>query len=627
MAYLSVYKRRPMFTESANIPNDQRRPSIFARLSIQRRLPFFICILLLAVVLVFSWVSYLGVRNASMAMGSERVNTLADKISLMYKSGVDQITASMQGLASQPGIKDMLTSGSNDARAKTLDVFNELLKKDSTNKLVVLLDSGQRQVFSAGAKSLKLKADIASMTVKSKGKTSYLGVGKFVAYKGLVYFPTLAPVTEKGKMLGYVVNWKLLHSTKQGLEQLGQLLGGNGKMYFGNDDATLWTDLIKPIGKPPVALDKLQQAVQYSRNGGEPLLGSVRKIPDSHWLILVELSTTSFMKTATLYLRWVFIIGIVLVVIGSIGGWLMSRSITRPLHELGRAAAAIAEGDYSAHANVNSGDELGQLAESFNIMAARVDEARQGLEQKVEETTKELETAITDINDQRENEKKKDEFISIASHELKTPLTTIKAFFQIAVKEMDPGFKSYNLIGKASRQVNRMERLIGDLLDVSKINAGQMQYNQDDFDFQHVLKDAVDNVQEIFPHHQMVIESPVSVILHGDRHRIEQVIMNLLNNAVKYSPGADKVLIRAEISGHNLVVTIEDFGIGIDETHIGELFDRFYRVDGSHNYQGLGLGLFISSEIIKRHGGSISVKSEPGKGSAFTFELPVASNN
>ena len=116
-------------------------------------------------------------------------------------------------------------------------------------------------------------------------------------------------------------------------------------------------------------------------------------------------------------------------------------------------------------------------------------------------------------------------------------------------------------------------------------------------------------------------------MLHGDRHRIEQVIVNLLNNAVKYSPSADKVIIRAELSEGMLVVTIEDFGIGIDETHIGELFDRFYRVDGSHNYQGLGLGLFISSEIIKRHGGSISVKSEPGKGSAFTFQLPVASIN
>ena len=622
-----MFTCKPMPSENADISNDRPKPSAFARLSIQRRLPFFICILLLTVVLVFSWISYLGVRRASMDIGSERVGTLADKLSLMFKTGVDQVAAQVQEIAGQQSLRDLLATGEGNARAKTHDIFQNFLKKDTTNKVVLLLDSARQPVYSAGAKDLQLKVDVAPMTTGSKGKAGYIGVGRFVTYKRLIYYPVIAPVMEKGKTLGYVLTWKLLHTTREGIEQMAQLLGGNGKLYFGNDDATFWTDLMNPTEGPPVDVRKLQQVVEYSRAKGGPLLGSVRKIPDSHWLILVEMSSSSFLKTANIYLRWVFIIGITLVVIGSIGGWILSRSITRPLHELSRAAAAIAEGDYSAHAKVNSGDELGRLAESFNIMAARVGEARQGLEQKVEETTKELETAITDINDQRENEKKKDEFISIASHELKTPLTTIKAFFQIAVKEMDPGFKSYNLIDKASRQVNRMERLIGDLLDVSKINAGKMQYDEEDFDFQQVLKDAVDNVQEIFPAHKIVIENTVPAVLHGDRHRIEQVIVNLLINAVKYSPRADKVLIRAELSEGRLVVTIEDFGIGIDETHIGGLFDRFYRVDGSHNYQGLGLGLFISSEIIKRHGGSISVKSEPGKGSAFTFQLPVASRN
>jgi len=340
-----------------------------------------------------------------------------------------------------------------------------------------------------------------------------------------------------------------------------------------------------------------------------------------------ELPAASYRKTADLYLGWIFITGIMAVAVGTVGSWIISRGIIRRLYELNRAIEAIAEGDYSVRVNVHSSDEAGHLAASFNRMAVRINDTREDLEQMVGKIAKQLETALTDINDQRENEKKKDEFISIASHELRTPLTIIKAFFQITVKDMDPAFRSYHLIGKAARQLNRMERLIGDLLDVSRINAGKMQYNEEAFDFQQLLKDAVDNVQQIFPHHQMVIENQVAVMLHGDRHRIEQVIINLLNNAVKYSPGADKVLIRAGMNGHNLVVTIEDFGIGIDESHIGELFDRFYRVDGSHNYQGLGLGLFISSEIIKRHRGSISVKSEPGKGSAFTFQLPVASSN
>jgi len=189
---------------------------------------------------------------------------------------------------------------------------------------------------------------------------------------------------------------------------------------------------------------------------------------------------------------------------------------------------------------------------------------------------------------------------------------------------MDPGFKSFNLIGRASRQLTRMERLIEDLLDASRINSGRMQYNLEDFDFHEILKEAIDNVREIFPHHNLVIEKSAPVMFHGDKHRIEQVIINLVNNAVKYSPDADKVLIRSEVKDGKISVTIEDFGIGIAEEHINELFESFYRIHVEQHFQGLGLGLFISSEIIKRHGGDIWVESALGKGSAFTFQLPVA---
>jgi signal transduction histidine kinase len=302
---------------------------------------------------------------------------------------------------------------------------------------------------------------------------------------------------------------------------------------------------------------------------------------------------------------------------------MMSRNITRPLKELSKAASAIAEGDYYSLVHLNRQDELGTLAESFNIMAVRVHDAQLQLEQKVEERTQELQTAIVNIQNQKENEKKKDEFISIASHELKTPLTTIKAFFQLAKREIHPDFKSYNFISKAAGQLNRMENLIEDLLDVSKINSGKMQYNLEDFDFHTALTEAIEGVQEISPNHKLILEQSASVTFHGDRHRMEQVIINLLSNAVKYSPGADKVLIKSELHDDQLVVTVGDFGIGIEKEHLNKLFERYYRIEHQHRFNGLGLGLFISFEIIKRHNGSIQVQSEPGKGSAFIIKLPV----
>jgi signal transduction histidine kinase len=603
--------------------NIESRQFIFKPLSIQQRLPLFICILLTTIIVLFSWFSYLGVKDAGMANGSERVTTLVEKLSVMFKGSVDHFAASTAQIAQKPAIKEYLISGSKKSHLKALAIFREFLKKDTTNKLIELLNEQKHVVLSIGNHRLPVRSDTLWTKAVSEHK-NYKGVGRIIMLDDEMYFPVLSSVVEKNKVLGYVVNWKHLYAKQESVDQFGQLLGSNGKLYFGNDDGLFWTDLRKAIPKPPVDLSQLQNVTIYSREKGNPLLGSVRKIANSRWLILVELSSSSFQRTANSFLQRVTIIGILLILAGSLWAWLISRRITKPLQQLGSAASAIADGNYSLLVHINRNDELGTLAKSFNIMAVRVRAAQESMEQKVEETSKELLTAITDIQDQKESEKKKDEFISIASHELKTPLTTIKAFFQLAAKEMPADSRPFQLIGKASRQLSRMERLIGDLLDVSKINAGKMYYNLEEFDFREILKEATDSVQEIYPDHNLIVEKTVPVRLLADRHRVEQVIVNLLTNAVKYSPGKDQVVIRSELEGSMLLVSIQDFGIGIEEKHLSELFGRFYRVNTDHRFQGLGLGLFISAEIIKRHGGDISVKSELGKGSIFAFRIPVA---
>jgi PAS domain S-box-containing protein len=231
----------------------------------------------------------------------------------------------------------------------------------------------------------------------------------------------------------------------------------------------------------------------------------------------------------------------------------------------------------------------------------------------------------TNIHQQKTNEYKKDEFLSIASHELKTPLTTIKAFFQLTKREIDGQSKIGGFIGKAERQLDRLGRLIEDLLDVSKINAGKMVYNKTAFEFNQMLSDVVEAMQETTKDHQLDFVTNCTIDYQGDQHRIEQVVVNLLNNAIKYSPDGKKVIVRCELDERNIIVSIQDFGIGIPEEHLKGLFDRFYRVDNSSaRFQGLGLGLFISAEIVKRHGGSFWIESKPGEGSTFSFLLPLS---
>jgi hypothetical protein len=161
-------------------------------------------------------------------------------------------------------------------------------------------------------------------------------------------------------------------------------------------------------------------------------------------------------------------------------------------------------------------------------------------------------------------------------------------------------------------------------LDVSKINAGKMIYNNEDFDFGQMLADTVDSIQRTSDQHHIELQSRCNIQFRGDQHRLEQVIINLLNNAIKYAPNANKVIVNCEMENGNVVVSVRDFGIGIAEEHLKGLFDRFYRVDNSSaRFQGLGLGLFISNEIVKRHGGSFWIESKLDEGSTFYFLLPL----
>jgi PAS domain S-box-containing protein len=240
---------------------------------------------------------------------------------------------------------------------------------------------------------------------------------------------------------------------------------------------------------------------------------------------------------------------------------------------------------------------------------------------------------MTDIDEQEKARlaiqdlmRKKDEFISIASHELKTPLTTVKAYMQLVNREMLTQGKLGELVHKADRQLNRLERLITDLLDVSRITAGKLAYNIAGFKISEVIRDAVGAVNETTKSHEILISSLPDVDIQGDRDRIEQVVVNLLTNAVKYSPGADRVIVSAVLQQSALVVSVEDFGIGIEAAEVNRLFERFYRVEEvAARFNGLGLGLFISAEIIRRHGGTFQVTSSPSKGSVFSFSLPLTS--
>jgi signal transduction histidine kinase len=226
----------------------------------------------------------------------------------------------------------------------------------------------------------------------------------------------------------------------------------------------------------------------------------------------------------------------------------------------------------------------------------------------------------------REQDRKKDEFISIASHELKTPLTAVKTYMQFQKRKLEKNQDQENLyfVEKVNEQVGRMQRLIEDLLDVSRIKMGRLTYNKEKISIEDLLEKVIVDFQLSQDSHSIIRKGSADAMVFVDPARISQVLYNLLNNALKYSPGGNKILIRVKQNDEEVEISVKDFGIGIPLNATKKIFDRFYRVENKNGASGFGIGLFIASEIISNHGGRIWVKSSPGKGSTFFIALPIA---
>ena len=220
-----------------------------------------------------------------------------------------------------------------------------------------------------------------------------------------------------------------------------------------------------------------------------------------------------------------------------------------------------------------------------------------------------------------------EELISMVSHELNTPVTSLIGYahlLQYRLKKQGDE-ESLRYLATVNKQLNRLTRLINDMLDISRVQQGKLQYLEELFDMDALVQETIENLQARTFTHQLLLEGRATAQVCGDRDRIGQVLINLVTNAIKYSPAADKVIVRLSNDRDNAIVSVQDFGIGIEAKHHRQIFERFYQVDepAKKTYPGLGIGLYISNEIIKRHHGRLWVESQKGGGSTFSFSLPL----
>ena len=333
------------------------------------------------------------------------------------------------------------------------------------------------------------------------------------------------------------------------------------------------------------------------------------------------------------------------------------RSITLTLLDLKKATQRISEGETGLQLEKLSDDVIGTLSDAI----MRIDRSNKTLAEAAEAIGKgkfdveveprskhdvlanaiiEMKEDLQRLTDERiEAEKRKDLFITMASHELKTPVTSIQGYIQLLLKMISDQNKKTEPLSKTvflssllmvDKQVNKLKRLISDLLDLSKIETGQLQFNKEHFNLNELVSETIRSLQQTTESHLITFQNGVKAEIDGDRDRIGQVLINLLSNAIKYSPAAEKVEVTLYKASIEFVsVSVKDYGIGINADDQNKIFERFYRANGkeAQSYPGFGIGLFIAHDIIQKHKGSIAVKSEQNSGSTFTFSLPIVPEN
>jgi len=284
--------------------------------------------------------------------------------------------------------------------------------------------------------------------------------------------------------------------------------------------------------------------------------------------------------------------------------YIFSLRLSRPLKQLKYAASRLSNGEFEKRVNIKSHDEIGELARAFNQMAS----------------------ALENIEKMRRG------FVANVSHELRTPMTSIRGFVEGILDGTIPPEKHSHYLTIVRDETNRLNRLVTDLLDLAKMESGEMKLNITDFDINELIRKCVIKLETLLLEKDLTVDADFEeedLMVSGDPDAIERVVYNLMHNAIKFTPAGGKISIMTRSTKDAAEITIKDTGIGIDESELGMIWDRFYKSDKSRSRDktGTGLGLAIVRNIINEHGQSISVKSKLGEGTAFTFTLAKAGAN
>jgi signal transduction histidine kinase len=587
--------------------------AFFSSLSIRHRLPLMMAVLLSGIIVASTWASYRGVKESALEVGRERLTHLTEQLTGLLQQSSATLIGKTYTAANDPAIHAYLSSPSDTTRPVAVTALQQFTAPQDPNSLQVEVWNADRSfVLASPAGSAPEPAELVT-EFKQSAVAPFKVVGSIRVVKDEVIYPIVAGIKDDtGKLVGYLVRWRKLSDKPESRKQLTELLGSQATLYFGNSQGDLWTDMGKVVSKPPGGLSSTLTLTQYRRDGNS-VMALGRPINGTPWFIVVEISEQAVLSQTGRFLRRVMVVDLILLLIGLAGAFALSRSITRPLHSLTRAASAISGGDYTRLVDVNSRDELGELAGTFNTMVVRVGEAQRDLEQKVRERTAQLEAANKEL----------EAFSYSVSHDLRAPLRGIDGFSKALLEDYGDKLdeKGNEFLNRVRTAAQRMAELIDNLLGLSQVTRGELIRKQ--VDLSALARSVAAELKQGEPGRVVEFDVTNDVLVEGDPKLLLIVIENLFGNAWKFTSKHSHARVKFGVSNENgeTIYYVRDDGAGFEMAYAGKLFGAFQRLHQPIEFQGTGIGLATVGRIIRRHGGRVWAEGEVEKGATFSFTL------
>ena len=587
--------------------------------SIRTKLPLAVVALILIVSASVSTAAFLVIRRTLNETAGDRLQSLGLQFQEQFKGLVAASQARYAEASRRPELAAYLADPSSALEPAATQALRHPLPMADLTIAVELRDDAGRVLLST---------DERHETVEWKELSGVLpadhaqNAGAAVAYGRLrthgsdVRYPVVVRIA--GAHPGYWVAWRRLSNNANNSAaraQLAAILGSEAALYVANADGTSWANL-GHAAEAPDRTPAINAVTQYARPGSGTVLAAAQLTPGTPWMFTIEIPTHAVQAPARRFLRTVIAIAAGCTTLAMFVAWIMSRRLTAPLERLTVAADAVAAGDTARRVDESRHDEIGRLAQSFNAMAAEVQEARERLERLVETRTGELRTAQESLA-RREKLALVGHLAGGIGHEIRNPLGVMaNAIYCLEAIQPDASPEVKEYLGILRRQVDLSAKIVNDLLDLSRTTPA----NRQPVSIRSVVNERLARVPPGIADVKADVPADLPNV-HVDPVHAGQVLDNLLSNAVQALEGAPgTVSVRARAADTGFVeIAVSDTGRGIRPENMSKIFEPLFTTKA----RGIGLGLALSKTLAQANGGDLTLVSEAGESATFVFSLPV----